>query len=32
VVDDTGGMFVLSPADEEDFVHGWLDGCDADYE
>jgi len=25
-------MFVLSPADEEDFVHGWLDGCDADYE
>lgn len=26
-VEDTGGMFVLPPSDEEDFVQDWLDGC-----
>ena len=28
-VDDTGGIFVLSPPDEESFVEDWLEGCEA---
>ncbi|CAN5903439.1 N/A [soil metagenome] len=29
VIDDTGGLFVLSPGDDEEFVDGWLEGCAA---
>ena len=29
VVDDTGGMFVLSPVDDEKYVDDWLRGCEA---
>lgn len=29
VVDDTGGLFVLSPSDDEGFVGPWLEGCEA---
>src|ERR687893_3019960 len=27
-VEDTGGMFVLSPSDDDGFVGDWLRGCD----
>jgi glycerol-3-phosphate dehydrogenase len=27
VLDDTGGMFVLSPSDDEGYVDDWLEGC-----
>jgi glycerol-3-phosphate dehydrogenase len=29
VLDDTGGLFVLSPADDESFVEDWTAGCKA---
>ena len=29
VVDDTGGLFVLSPSDDESFIEPWLAGCEA---
>jgi glycerol-3-phosphate dehydrogenase len=29
VLDDTGGMFVLSPSDDEGYVDEWLEGCEA---
>ena len=29
VIDDTGGMFVLPPSDDEAFVDDWLEGCNA---
>ena len=29
VLDDTGGMFVLSPSDDEGYVDDWLEGCEA---
>ncbi len=29
VLDDTGGLFVLSPDDDEDFIGDWLEGCAA---
>lgn len=29
VLDDTGGLFVLPPADEESFVEDWAAGCEA---
>ena len=29
VLDDTGGMFVLSPSDDEGYVDDWLGGCEA---
>ena len=28
-VDDTGGLFVLSPSDDEAFVEKWVEGCEA---
>lgn len=29
VVDDAGGLFVLSPSDDEGFIEPWLEGCEA---
>jgi glycerol-3-phosphate dehydrogenase len=29
VLDDTGGLFVISPADDESFVEEWTAGCEA---
>jgi glycerol-3-phosphate dehydrogenase len=29
VLDDTGGMFVLCPSDDEGYVDDWLEGCEA---
>src|SRR5918998_360696 len=29
VLDDTGGLFVLPPSDDEGFVGKWLRGCEA---
>ena len=29
VLDDTGGLFVLSPDDDEEFVADWAAGCEA---
>src|ERR671917_2294432 len=29
VLDDTGGLFVLPPSDDEGFVGNWLRGCEA---
>jgi glycerol-3-phosphate dehydrogenase len=29
VLEDTGGMFVLSPSDDEGYVDDWLKGCEA---
>ena len=29
MLDDTGGMFVLSPSDYEGYVDDWLEGCEA---